>query len=203
MKSRNTTFCEETKWCSELRIWWHLALERPWNEVPNTQHGYPDIRTNQALKPLRKKKSELLSKCARVSNPRHKGNPIYLDNLAVLFQQTHSFWVTVDNMTERLKPDQILLARPHTQKSQRAAVMNGLDSRRFIVLHLSKPLITQMAPKKNKSQALILVTPRLLSCGDSFVARMDGFQTNGHVCYQFVIMCLRQSTWSEPHTYSW
>lgn len=36
-------------------------------------------------------KSELLSECACVSDPRHKRNPIYLDNLAALSQQTHSF----------------------------------------------------------------------------------------------------------------
>lgn len=49
--------------------------------------------TFRQIKPLHhsKKKNRLPSKCACVSDPRHKGNPIYLDNLAALFQQTHSF----------------------------------------------------------------------------------------------------------------
>lgn len=110
------------------------------------------------------KKNRLPSKCACVSDPRHKGNPIYLDNLAALFQQTHSFWVTVDNMTERLKPDQILLALSHAQESQRAAVMNGLDSYRFILLHLSKPLIIQMVYKKEQKPSTDTVTLLPLSC---------------------------------------
>lgn len=183
----------EAWWCCELRIWWHHALKRPRYEVANTQQGFPDNWTNQAPK-----KSKLLSECACVSNPRHKRNPIYLDNLAALSQQTHSFWVTVDNMTERLKPDQILLARPHTQKKPASCSNEWIG---FLQIHraaLIKPLITQMASKKNKSWALILwphghcrVGIHLYTEWTAVIPRV--------MC---VIMCQRKSIWSEPHTYS-
>lgn len=68
--------------------------------------------TNQRVNPFKQKFP------LKHTGPRHKGNPICLDNLAADFQQTHSFSMTVDNMTERLKLNQIrwlLHTYSHTQ----------------------------------------------------------------------------------------